>query len=262
MIEYIQQKTALHVLDARTKLVLFAVVVLLAMLFSHPFCNLTIALAVCLVAMVIRLPLSRTFKVLQPLLLVFLFILVITTFTGSANAKVLFYLLPGRRLAVTTRLFTGINFLLRIFIMVLASTLLTLTTPIDDFLEVFKRSGLPHEVCIILTTGLRFIPTMEKKMKSILEAQRARGAAISDKGIVGQIRSYIPIMIPMLVNAILMANQLAIAMVNRGFGVYKQWTSWNELKFRAMDYVLIISGILVAVIAVAARFYYGFGVLS
>lgn len=71
----------------------------------------------------------------------------------------------------------------------------------------FIESGkVPAEISMMLTMAIRFIPTLDKKRRQIIEAQKARGTKFNEKGIVGSIGSYLPIMIPLFINSIIMAD--------------------------------------------------------
>ena len=93
-----------------------------------------------------------------------------------------------------------------------------MSTPIDDLLVVMSKVHAPYWLSILVTTALTFIPTMVHKKDLIVEAQRARGARVKNTGPVGQIVSFIPIMVPLITNSILLAENLAVAMTNRGYG--------------------------------------------
>ena len=112
--------------------------------------------------------------------------------------------------------------------------------------------GAPDKISFILTTGMRFIPTMEKKAQQIIDAQRARGAKFHQGGLVKKIKAYIPVMIPMIVESLRMSENLAMAMLNRGFGAKKNWTVIEELNPGMRDLIitmlllLIITGVFYA----------------
>jgi energy-coupling factor transporter transmembrane protein EcfT len=128
--------------------------------------------------------------------------------------------------------------------MVLASTIITFSTPIEDILQLLKKMKLPHQLAFVITTGLRFIPTMQKKAEMIKEAQQARGADIGSGGLISGIKSYIPILIPMIVDSLRMSDNLAVAMLNRGFGAMKTTTNLYEIKMKMKDYLICTAEII------------------
>lgn len=242
-IEYLPRQSYLHDLDIRTKLIGFIGVILLIFLFKNPLYNLVLALLVGILALSIRMPVKKISELLFPLLPIFILILLFSGLNSGqsfqrADESVLFYLLPGQHLAVTKGgLLIGCTYIIRIFTMVISSSIVTLTTPIDDFIQLLNKMKVPYEVSFVITTALGFIPTMNKKRMMITEAQRARGARLEEKGVFKQVKNYIPIMVPMIINSILMANILSMSMLNRGFGYTRTRTSLREISLTKKDYI-------------------------
>ena len=156
----------------------------------------------------------------------------------------------------------GLTFFLRIWSMLIASTILTVTTSMDDFMLFCQRLKIPAEISLMLTMALRFIPTLDKKRKLILEAQTARGMSFTGKGIAGSIRSYLPIMVPLFINSIMMANSLSMAMLNRGYGLAGARTPLKERSSLApRDWWTIAVVILGVSLAVFCRFKLQLGII-
>lgn len=248
LIDYYPSNSFVHSLDIRTKALGFLVVTVAAFLFLSPIINFTIALVVFLILLSIDTPLSRIKKILKPLVPIFIIMLLITGFTYPAekfqlnmNRQVIFYLLPDDSIPFSSGgLFYGITLTLRIFIMVLASTVITSSTPIEDIIQLMQKFKMPYQIAFVIATGIRFIPTMQKKSEMIQEAQKARGAEFGNKGIIGNIKSYIPVLIPLIVDSLRMSENLAIAMLNRGFGAMKNTTNLHEIKMAKRDYAICI----------------------
>jgi energy-coupling factor transporter transmembrane protein EcfT len=132
---------------------------------------------------------------------------------------------------------------MRILTMVLLTTLLLIVTPIDDFVAAMRQVSVPHFIVFIVMTALRFIPTMQHRAEQVLDAQRARGATIDQGGMIRRVRAYIPVMVPLLTSGIRMSDDLAAAMINRGYGATKRPTALMTLRARPIDYVAV-AGIL------------------
>jgi|SRR5680860_1143053 len=268
-IEYSPENTLLHRLDVRTKMLGFLGIVIFSFLFQDPRYQLLSMTFTGLLAFWIKIPLRKIGGMLTPLIPIILSIILITGFTfaperfvQASSQAILFYALPGDRLGVTGGGFLmGTTFMLRLFSMMIASSVLTLTTSMDDFTQFFQKMKVPVEASMMLTTAIRFIPTLDKKRRLILEAQKARGAKFNDKGIIGPIRSYLPIMIPMFINSILMANSLSMAMLNRGYGLSQTWTSLREIAFAPRDYWAIFIIVLSLTLAIFVRFRLHLGIL-
>ncbi len=269
LIEYLPGNTLIHRLDVRTKMLGFLGILILSFLFQAPQYQLCIVALTGLLAFWIKIPLRKIGGKMVPLIPIVISIILITGFTFAperfarvSSQTILFYALPGNRLGATVGGFLmGTTFLLRLFSLMIASSVLTLTTSMDDFIQFFHKLKVPAEISMMLTTAIRFIPTLEKKRRQILEAQIARGMRFNEKGITGSIRSYLPIMIPLFINSILMANSLSMAMLNRGYGLSRTWTTMKEIAFAPRDFWTISLIALSLTIAVFIRYRLNLGVL-
>ncbi len=151
----------------------------------------------------------------------------------------------------------GIFISVRFLVLVLLTSILTLTTsPIsitdgmEDLLGPFKRFKLPvHELALMMSISLRFIPTLMDETDKILKAQLARGSDISTGSIKQRIRSVIPLLVPLFVSAFKRAEDLAVAMEVRGYRGGEGRTRYRQLKWSWRDTtVLVLLAVLVAVL--------------
>ncbi|MGE5401307.1 MAG: energy-coupling factor transporter transmembrane component T family protein [Ignavibacteriales bacterium] len=253
LIEYYPGKSSLHRLDVRTKILGFLVLTILSFISETPMMNMILAVAAFDLLMHIRAPLGRIWHIIKPLLPIFLVMIIITGFTyqptgfrSELEKKVIFCLLPGWGAFTVGGVLWGISLSLRIMVMVLGSTLVTFTTPIEDILQFLKKLRMPHQLAFVIATGIRFIPTMQKKAEMIQEAQLARGAEFGGGGIIKKIKSFIPILIPLIVDSLRMSDNLAISMLNRGFGAMKTTTDLYEIKMHMRDY--LVSALLLLIV--------------
>lgn len=233
-----------HHLDIRTKILGFVGIVVLTFLFADPLYGLLIALSISVLAFALKLPAKKIKNLLIPLIPLFICIILMTGFAYTPNRfqlttsrAILIYALPGQRLGISIGgIMLGMTFLIRLYIMVLASAILMFISTIHDLIQFFQKLKIPYQISFMITTAIRFIPTIDRKRILILDAQKARGANFNEKGLFGQFKVYIPVMVPLIINSILMADTLAIAMLNRGFGYAKTWTNLQELSFTSKDY--------------------------
>lgn len=246
-VDYLPGESLLHRLDVRTKVLGLLTVIVWSFLFEDPLYNVLLMLGIVLITVQSNIPYKKVLKLIRPLVPICLFLFLISGFTypperfhSEMSQVVLFSALPDGRLALSVGgVLTGVNFICRLLVMVLASSVLTLTTPMDDFMQFLNQLRVPSEISFMITTALRFIPTLDKKRSLILEAQRARGAKINDKGSLGRIKAYIPIMVPLFVNSILIAEDLAKGMLNRGYGFARTMTNMRELHLAVRDYCIM-----------------------
>lgn len=234
------------------------VLTVVSFIFSSPIFVLAPLLASVLMLTKVKAPLSRIDPIVKPLLPVFVLMLLMTGFTYSTenfrnpdNTRVIFRLFSSNAFAFSVGgLLYGTTLSLRILVMVVASTLLTFTTPIADIIQLMKKIKMPYQLAFVIATGIRFIPVMERKSEMIKQAQMSRGASFGKGGPIKSIKSYIPILIPMIVESIRMSDNLAVAMLNRGFGAMKTTTNLNEIKMKRIDYITCAAALTVLAIAI------------
>ncbi|MDQ3658883.1 MAG: energy-coupling factor transporter transmembrane protein EcfT, partial [Actinomycetota bacterium] len=105
-----------------------------------------------------------------------------------------------------------------------------------DLLSPLKKIRFPaHEVAMMMTIALRFIPTLHEETQKITKAQAARGADFSEGGPLSRVRATLPILIPLTVGAFRRAEDLAEAMESRGYRGGEGRTRYRELRFRPRD---------------------------
>lgn len=259
-IEYFPGTTLLHKLDVRTKLLGFIVITATAFMFTSPLVNSLLVVFCLLLLWSSKTPMDNVIKLIKPLLPIFLIMIVLTGFSYStSNFKspamhhVWFQLFSNKIEFTSGGFFYGVTLLLRILIMVLLSTVITYTTPIEDILQFLKKMRLPHQLAFVIATGIRFIPTMEKKTRMVMDAQRARGHEFNSGGMIKRIRSFIPVLIPVIVDSIRMSDNLAISMLNRGFGAMDTTTDLVEIKMKNKDYWMIVFEVVILAIAIWAK---------
>lgn len=248
-VEYLPGDSLLHRLDVRTKVLGLLTVVIWCFMFQAPLYNLVLLLGITFLAFQSKILFKKVCQLIHPLVPICLFLVLVTGFTyppdrfhRDMSQAILFSTSSEGHVVLTLTVggvLTGINFVSRLFVMVIASSVLTLTTPIDDFMIFMNKLKVPSEITFMITTALRFIPTLDKKRLLILEAQKARGAKVNNKSYIGRIKAYLPIMVPLFVNSILIAEDLAKAMLNRGYGLSRSITAVRELRLDVKDYCII-----------------------
>ena len=152
----------------------------------------------------------------------------------------------------------GFFLALRILLLVSSAGLLTATTApvaladgIEDLLSPLKRVRFPaHEVAMMMTIALRFIPTLGEEAEKITRAQAARGADFSGGGLLRRARSFVPVLVPLTVGAFRRADELADAMESRGYKGGEGRTRYRELRFRVSDTLALAVTLLVLLVGV------------
>lgn len=260
ILEYRDGTSLLHRLDVRTKMALFAVTIVLTFLYASPVPNAGLAVAAVTGLVAVGIPLREVRKLFGPLAFVVVLIVLFAalgrgpaSFDGDA-ARVLVHLWPGGGLPITVGgLLEGIGLGLRIVTMVSVTALFLVTTPIDDVVAVLRLLRVPFPIVFILVTAMRFVATMQHRADQILDAQRARGARVDGGGLVGTVRAYTTIMVPLFSSGIRTSEELAAAMLSRGYGVTRHPTPLFELRAAPRDAVAAVAAVAVLVGAFVLR---------
>lgn len=155
---------------------------------------------------------------------------------------------------------TGVFFALRIVLLILGTSLITLTTSPVELTDGLRKVMAPleslnvpvDELAMMLTIALRFIPTTAEEAEKIVLAQSARGARFDSGGPVARARAYVPVLVPLFVNLFRRADELAVAMEARCYGGAVRRTRLRETVLTARDWgiMLVGTGALVALAVV------------
>lgn len=236
--------TVVHRLDARTKLIL--VIVYIVALFQASgwisYAAVCAGTAGCMALS--RIGIKNIFKGLKPML----FIIVLT---GLLN---IFYtsgtpVLPGW-IITWEGIYRAVKMILRITLLITGTFLLTYTTSpiaLTDGLELLlnplKKIKIPvHEMTMMMSMALRFIPTLIEETDKIMSAQKARGADFETGSLVSRAKALLPILVPLFVSAFRRADELAIAMESRCYHGGEGRTRMKQLKMAGRDYIALLTG--------------------
>lgn len=146
---------------------------------------------------------------------------------------------------------TGVFFALRIVLLVVGTSLLTLTTSPVELTDALERLMAPlaplrvpvGELAMMLTIALRFIPTTAEEAEKIIVAQSARGARFGEGGPIARAKAYVPVLVPLFVNLFRRADELATAMEARCYRGGRNRTRLHDSTLRATDWIVIVAGV-------------------
>ena len=136
----------------------------------------------------------------------------------------------------------------RFMLIIMFSTILTLTTQplavadaMESLLQPLKKVGFPvAELALMLSIALRFVPTLMDEAESIMNAQRARGVEFNEGNIISRIKAFVPLLIPLFINAIKRAIELGDAMEARGYRGGDNRTKYRVLTWQKQDTIAVI----------------------
>ncbi|MGV4348468.1 energy-coupling factor transporter transmembrane component T family protein [Trueperella pyogenes] len=258
LLEYTPGNTFLHKAGVVSKLFAFVILIIVTFLITRPSINLVLAGFTILLLFLLKIGARAILKIFAPLVVIVVLIFLFAVFSPphGADTTVLANLLPGSRLSITIGgVEYGANLALRILTMVAASAILIISTPIEQFTTLMQQLRMPHALVFIAVTSLRFVPTMQTRSEQILDAQRARGAQIDSGSLLGKIRAYVTIMVPLFSTGIRMSEELSCAMLSRGYGVVKQPTRLYDLKWGWVDSIISLLSAVLLLAAITYRFY-------
>jgi energy-coupling factor transport system permease protein len=138
---------------------------------------------------------------------------------------------------------------LRFIVLIASFSVFFLTTSPDHLGLALQQSHIPYEFCFAFTTAVRFVPVLAEEAQTIMDAQKARGLELESGNIIKRIRNYIPILIPLIVNAIRRSLELAEAMESRAWGASDKRTNLYKLNLKRADIILVIISVLMLTLA-------------
>lgn len=257
--QFFPGKSIVHRLDSRIKLLL-TVMFIIMLFMADTFLGLLIGvLFIGLAYVVSSIPLKMIFKSVKPIVPLIVFTAVLNLFFISTGDVLVHWWI----FKITTgSLQTAVFMIVRIIALIVGTSLLTYTTSpialtdaIERILSPLKKIKLPvHEVAMMMTIALRFIPTLVEETDKITMAQKARGADMESGSILKRAKALVPILIPLFVSAFRRAEELAMAMECRCYHGGEGRTRLKQLHFAMRDlYAVIISAVPIVLIIIVDR---------
>ena len=235
--------TLAHKLDPRTKL-LVTVFYVVALFTAKSY----IAYGVLILTLIVAVRISRVgakalFKGLKPVLFIIAFTALLNLFctpgTGLCHFWIFRITIEGVRAAITM--------MLRITLLIMGTFLLTYTTSpirltdgLESLLGPLKKIKVPvHELAMMMSIALRFIPTLIEETDKIMSAQKARGADFETGSLMQRAKALVPLLVPLFVSAFRRADELATAMECRCYHGDEGRTKLNVLHYQTRDYLVL-----------------------
>lgn len=247
--QYYPSNSLLHKLDPRVKIV--ALVAFLIMVFCT-FNYYALAVAVVSVVAVVlmsKVPLRLYFKSLKMILFIVLITSALNLFYGAGEPIVQFWVFKITMSGIHNAIFVTV----RIVSLILISSTLTFTTSPTDLTDALERLMKPlnvfhvkvHEIAMMMTIALRFVPLLLEETDKIMAAQKSRGADMESGNLVQRIKALVPVLIPLFVSAFRRAYELAVAMECRCYQGGDGRTRMKVLRMKRRDYISIIVLLLI-----------------
>ena len=244
--QYFPGNSVVHRIDSRFKIVLDIIYVVMLFVADN-FISLAVAGIFILMAYAVSgIKAIMMLKSLKPIMPLILFTAILNLFfiNGTGEPLVEWWIITIYEEGITTAIFMVV----RIVCLIIGMSLLTYTTSpivltdaIERLLSPLKKIRLPvHELAMMMTIALRFIPTLIEETDKIMAAQKARGAELDTGGLMKRAKALVPILIPLFVSAFKRANELAMAMECRCYKGGDGRTKLRQLKARPADYMVLM----------------------
>ena len=257
--QYFPGESWVHKLDPRVKIIA-TLLFIIELFLVNDFIGFAIAAVVLAVLIAVsKVPINFIVRGLKPIIIILLFTFTLNIFMINGEVIWSWWILKITKEGIRTAVFMAIRLILLIIgssMLTLCTRPLSLTDGIERLLSPFKKIGLPaHEIAMMMTIALRFIPTLLEETDKIMKAQQARGADFETGSVLHRAKSLIPILVPLFVSAFRIAQDLAMAMEARCYRGGEHRTRMHEMKMKGRDYVAMALQVLfLAVIIVEAYF--------
>lgn len=258
--QYLPGDSLLHRSDPRVKIILTLVFMLVVFLINTYTGFLMGVLFTLLIIIGSSIPIKYTLRGLKPVMFIILFAAVVNILTIRGTPMFEYGFISISYEGVET----AVKMALRLTLLITGASLLTLTTTpilltdgIEKLLEPLKRIGVPsHEIAMMMTIALRFIPTLLEETDKIMKAQAARGADFDTGNMVQRAKSFIPVLVPLFVSAFRRADELATAMESRCYRGSEGRTRMKQLKLTGTDLVNTLIMLSFSVGVLLLQYYY------
>ncbi len=238
--QYIPGESILHRADPRTKIILSLVFMVVIFTVNSFWTFIVMSLFTLITVIISGVPVKYTLRGLKPLLFIIIFTAVINIFTTGGtpiSTTIPFKYITYEGIILALRL------AVRLALIIVSGSLLTFTTTpilltdgIEKLLNPFSKIGLPaHELAMMMSIALRFIPTLLEETDKIMKAQAARGADFDTGNLVQRAKSFVPVLVPLFVSAFRRADELATAMEARCYRGGTGRTRLRQLVFTQAD---------------------------
>ena len=238
--QYFPIESSLHKLDPRTK-ILALILMIVAIFISQT--ALTYALSALFTLMIVflsKVPPKMYIKSLKPIWFVIIFTAILNMFLTQGQ---MVYLFQIKTYIKYEGIILAIKMAIRLILLIITSAALTYTTSpialtdgLERLLKPVSKIGFPtHELAMMMSIAIRFIPTLIEETEKIIKAQKARGSDIGSGSFVKKIKALTPMLVPLFISAFRRADDLAVAMEARCYHGGKNRTRLKEIHYTTQD---------------------------
>ena len=249
----------IHRLDARVKLAITFIYIVTLFMVNTFIGYFFVITALTTTIKVSKVPLKFMLKGIKSIMIIILFTAFINLFMTRGEQVIWQW---GFLSLTVEGIILASKMCMRLVLLIVGSSILTLTTTpiqltdgIEYTLRPFKKIGVPaHEIAMMMTIALRFIPTLLDETDKIMKAQQARGADFDTGNLMQKAKSLIPILVPLFISAFRRAEELAMAMEARCYHGDENRTRMNRMLMQKRDYQALTFGVIYIVAIIGLRY--------
>ena len=246
-----------HRLDPRTK-ILLTVVYIVALFCAESFVSYGLMAALLITGVKVSGVAPKALvKGLKPVLFIICFTAILNLFYTPGEILVQFWVFKITKEGIFTAFFMALRIMMLImgtFLLTYTTSPISLTDGLESLLGPLKKVKVPvHELSMMMSIALRFIPTLIEETDKIMSAQRARGADFESGNLLDRAKALVPILVPLFISAFRRADELAVAMECRCYHGGEGRTKLHVLRYQRRDYAAFILGAVVLGGVIALR---------
>ncbi len=247
--QFFPGESIVHRLDPRTKLVL-TLVYIVALFTAGGYFSYAFMFAVLVTCILLsRINLKTILRSVRPLLYIIIFTIVANILFTKGEPLVEFWIIKISREGIEL----GVTMIIRLVMLIVGTFLLTYTTSpialtdgLENLMNPLKKIRMPvHELAMMMSIALRFIPLLIEETDKIISAQKARGADFESGNLIRRAKALLPILVPLFISAFRRADELAVAMESRCYHGGEGRTRIKQLKMHGRDLAALLLGALV-----------------
>ena len=258
--QFFPGNSILHRLDPRVKIILSFMLIILIFLVDEMISYSILTIIILSLITISKIPFAAVIKSLKPLIwiAIFTFLVHLVSHDGEVLYECFLFTITNEGI------YKGITITLRLILLIVLSSLLMFTTsPLkltdatEKLLSPLSRFGVPaHELAMMMTIALRFIPTLLEETDKIIKAQSARGVDFESGNIIKRAKSMVPILVPLFLSAFRRADELAMAMEARCYRGGEGRTHMKKLQITSLDYTAITIIFIISVFTLTLEHLY------
>lgn len=257
---YLPLNSIIHKMDPRAKICAMLLMMIAIFLPAGYLGYVLLGFCIVIVASIAKLKMSFLWRSMKPMLFMLTFLLIINLLVVK-QGELLFSVFG---LAIYSGAISQTLYIVvRLALMIMITTILTATTKpleltlgIEDLLKPFQVIHVPaHEIAMMISIALRFIPTLIEETQRIMKAQASRGVDMENGSLIEKVKAILSLIVPLFVSAFQRAEDLAYAMEARGYIPNRARTRYKQLKMERRDYILLAGVILIVCITIGICIY-------